>query len=187
MKVTTRFALEGGREFAANLRALPLAVRKNTLIRILWLAAEPMRAAAASNAPRGAGPAPSHGSASTARIPASVRPSQRSAWARTLTAAAAKQRTGHLADHIAISLARSVGSVEGGRGRSVKVTDYQAAVAVGPEKPYYYGLFLEYGTIKMRRAWPFLRPAFDETAPTSLQIIQREIWAALQASITVAA
>jgi len=78
-----------------------------------------------------------------------------------------------LADNIVISVARKVGSVAGGRWEAVD--EFQAAVAVGPEKRFFYGLFLEYGTVRMS-AQPFMRPAFDSTGGDALKILKDELW-----------
>lgn len=58
----------------------------------------------------------------------------------------------------------------------------QGAVGIGPEKPFFYDYFLEYGTSKMG-AQPFWRPAFDQEAPTAFSIVQDETWAAITARV----
>lgn len=59
------------------------------------------------------------------------------------------------------------------------VSDDNVTVEVGPERKFFYGYFLEYGTVKMS-ARPFMRPAFDTQAPASLAVIGRELWAAIR-------
>jgi HK97 gp10 family phage protein len=49
------------------------------------------------------------------------------------------------------------------------------AVAVGPTKDFYYGLFQEEGTTR-HGAQPFMRPAFDSEAQRSLAIIGMALW-----------
>jgi len=85
-----------------------------------------------------------------------------------------------MADSMVISIARRIGDVAGGRWQAAD--EFQAAVAVGPSKNIFYALFQEYGTVH-HGAQPFGRPAFDTTAGESLQIIQAEIWAALEAAV----
>lgn len=57
---------------------------------------------------------------------------------------------------------------------------FEAGVSVGPAKGYFYGRFLEFGTIHMRpRA--FMRPGFDRTVQQSLGIIGKALWRELAA------
>lgn len=85
-----------------------------------------------------------------------------------------------IADNMVVSrVNRTIG--EGGTlGRQ---DEFQATVAVGPAKGFFYGLFLEYGWRHVRGifvpAQPFMRPAFDEGAPKALPIISRALWLAL--------
>lgn len=88
----------------------------------------------------------------------------------------------HLANSMSISVANKVGGTSGGRWLGA-TTDNEASVAVGPSKDFFYGLFLEYGTVKMS-ARPFMRPAFDENAQASLEILKRALWAAISSSPT---
>ena len=81
-----------------------------------------------------------------------------------------------LADNMGISVASRIGSTAGGRW--VSREEGQAAVAVGPTKGFFYGLFQEYGTSR-HRAQPFARPAFDSEAPTALGIMGRVYWTIL--------
>jgi HK97 gp10 family phage protein len=82
-----------------------------------------------------------------------------------------------LADHIITSPAVKIGRIEGGRGRAREATE--AAIAVGPRKDFFYGIFLEYGTVKMS-AQPFMRPAFDSTRDEALTILKDELWALME-------
>ncbi len=70
-----------------------------------------------------------------------------------------------IADHIAISPAKG----EFG----------EPAVAIGPERGFFYGKFLEFGTVKMH-ARPFMRPAFDELASTTTGRIGGSLWTAIK-------
>lgn len=79
----------------------------------------------------------------------------------------------HMADNIVVSLANRIGSTAGGRWRPRDETEH--AVAVGPQKSFFYGLFQEYGTVH-HGAQPFMRPAFDSVAPQSLGVIRDELW-----------
>lgn len=85
-----------------------------------------------------------------------------------------------LADNIGVSVADRIGSVEGGRWAARE--DQQHAVAVGPTKGFYYGLFQEYGTVR-HVAQPFMRPAFDAEATTALTILSDELWWAIRRGI----
>lgn len=69
-----------------------------------------------------------------------------------------------LADHITISTARP--------------DDGSVGVAIGPARGFYYGGFLEFGTVR-QAAQPFLRPAWDSEGPRALKVIAAELWAAL--------
>jgi HK97 gp10 family phage protein len=81
-----------------------------------------------------------------------------------------------LADNMGISVASRLGSTSGGRWQARE--EGQAAVAVGPTKNFFYGLFQEYGT-KRHGAHPFARPAFDSEAPKALEIMKRVYWTIL--------
>jgi HK97 gp10 family phage protein len=72
-----------------------------------------------------------------------------------------------LADHIIIAPARTI-------GREL------AAVKVGPEKGFYWGLMQELGTSR-HGAQPFLRPAFDNQHTRAIQRVSDELWRALAA------
>jgi HK97 gp10 family phage protein len=72
-----------------------------------------------------------------------------------------------LADHI---IAVSV------RGEDMQ----QVVVAVGPEKRFFYGSFIEFGTAFIS-ARPFARPAFDRTVKDALGIFADRVWLALTA------
>lgn len=81
-----------------------------------------------------------------------------------------------LAENMGISVADRIGSTEGGRWQAREKE--QAVVAVGPTKNFFYGLFQEYGTSR-HGAQPFMRPAFDTTAPIALGIMGRVFWTIL--------
>ena len=132
----------GIEELARALNALPTAVRRRALYKVLRTAAEPMRSRAAELAPID---------------PTTPR---------------------DLKENIGISATTRIGSTAGGRWDPAD--DRQAAVAVGPTKGYYYGLFLEYGTVRMS-AQPFMRPAFDYAAPRSLGLLRDGFWELIEA------
>jgi HK97 gp10 family phage protein len=73
-----------------------------------------------------------------------------------------------MADNIVISTARTK-SFEGVQS---------AAVAIGPEKRFFYGFFQEFGTVH-HGAQPFVRPAFDGGVTRALSDIARSLWTAL--------
>ena len=81
-----------------------------------------------------------------------------------------------LADNIGISVANRIGDVGGGRWQARH--DEEHAVAVGPTKNFFYGIFQEYGTSR-HGAQPFMRPAFDSTHQTSLSILSQRLWQAV--------
>jgi HK97 gp10 family phage protein len=78
-----------------------------------------------------------------------------------------------IADWIVISVASRIGDVGGGRWEAKH--DQEWAVAIGPAKAFFYGLFLEYGT-RRAGARPFMRPAFDTEHPKSLSILASSLW-----------
>lgn len=84
-----------------------------------------------------------------------------------------------LRDSMTISVANRIGSTAGGRWRA-REDRHEQAVAVGPSKDAFYGIFQEYGTVH-HGAQPFMRPAFDAIAPESLAIIRRALWRELAA------
>lgn len=83
-----------------------------------------------------------------------------------------------LADNMAVSVANRIGSVGGGKWQAAGET--QAAVAVGPAKGFFYGIYQEFGTVR-HGAQPFARPAFDSHAPKALTEIGRRLWVELAA------
>lgn len=99
---------------------------------------------------------------------------------RAAAAQAAPRKTGELASHMTISVANRLGSVAGGKWQPRDEQEH--AVAVGPSKDEFYGLFQEYGT-KFIGAHAFLRPAFDAKAPAALGIIVDRLWAALRKAV----
>lgn len=83
-----------------------------------------------------------------------------------------------LADHMVISRINKIGTPEGGRWEAR--TESQVAMAVGPAKEYFYGLFQEYGTV-FHGAQPFARPAFDGNHTRALDILLAAFWRELAA------
>lgn len=78
---------------------------------------------------------------------------------------AAATAAGHLATRMVIS---------GKRGADIQ----EAAVAVGPAKKSFYGIFQEFGT-RHQQAYPFARPAFDLWYHRSLRIMAATLGSAL--------
>lgn len=88
----------------------------------------------------------------------------------------------HLAHNIVARAVTRVGSTAGGRWRATDEDEY--AVAIGPTKDHFYGLFHEYGTVR-HGATPFMRPAFDSGAPEALGIVGQRLWDALRKAAPV--
>lgn len=83
----------------------------------------------------------------------------------------------HIKESIQVSVATQIGSMAGGQWNAAD--EYQAAVAIGPARHTFYGLYLEYGTVKMA-AKPFLRPAFDYGSDRALTLIREGLWSLLE-------
>lgn len=58
--------------------------------------------------------------------------------------------------------------------------EHGGGLAVGPQKGFYYGTFLEFGTAHMS-AQPFMRPGFDTTVGEALTTIGSSFWRELAA------
>lgn len=80
----------------------------------------------------------------------------------------------HLADSMTVSPTNKV--------RGETLGDTEAAVAVGPSKNAFWGLFQEYGTVR-HGAQPFARPAFDAGYEESLTIFKEAMWAEILANL----
>ncbi len=81
----------------------------------------------------------------------------------------------HIADHIVVSAITKDSDDLGDR----RLEPNEHAVGIGPSKDFFYGYFLEFGTIKMS-AKPFMRPAFDSKVGESFKVFQERIWAILR-------
>ena len=79
----------------------------------------------------------------------------------------------HIKDNIGISPATKV--------EGVRLHEDAAAVAIGPTKGFFYGWFLEFGTVEMP-AQPFVRPAFDAEHRGALSRLKGAIWTLLKGS-----
>lgn len=79
----------------------------------------------------------------------------------------------HIEEHMTISTASKV--------EGVRLHEDEAAVAIGPQKDFFYGWFLEFGTVKMPPQ-PFMRPAFDAEHPGALRRVAGFVWALLKGS-----
>lgn len=73
----------------------------------------------------------------------------------------------HLADSMTVSATTRV--------NGERLDDTSAAVAVGPSKDAFWGLFQEYGTVR-HGAQPFARPAFDAEYEQALKIFRDQMW-----------
>jgi len=82
-----------------------------------------------------------------------------------------------LKESMVISAATKIGSVAGGAWDAAD--PFQAAVAVGPARNIFYGIYQEYGTVR-HSAQPFLRPAFDYGTDRSLAILRDGLWRLLE-------
>jgi HK97 gp10 family phage protein len=60
----------------------------------------------------------------------------------------------------------------------IRLEPGSASVAVGPAKGYFWGWMLEFGTVRAR-AFPFMRPAFDQGAGPALSALAGSMWRAL--------
>lgn len=80
----------------------------------------------------------------------------------------------HLADSMTVSQTNRV--------RGDTLSDLAAAVAVGPSKDTFWGLFQEYGTVR-HGAQPFARPSFDGGYEESLAIFKDAMWTEILANL----
>lgn len=80
----------------------------------------------------------------------------------------------HMADHIVVSELSQ-------RDRDAISAFDDVVVAVGPERKFFYGYFLEYGTAH-QPAQPFMRPAFDTKAQTTLGMLASLLWQRIKRS-----
>lgn len=85
-----------------------------------------------------------------------------------------------IADNIVVSPITRLGSVKGGEWE--QKTDTEEAVGIGPSKSFFYGLFLEYGTVKMG-ARPFMRPAFDQGVTRAVTDLAIAMWRRLDQAV----
>lgn len=79
----------------------------------------------------------------------------------------------HIEDNIVIS---NASKVEG-----VRLHEDEAAVAIGPQKDFFYGWFLEFGTVKMPPQ-PFMREAFQQEHQGALSRLRGFLWTMLKGS-----
>ncbi len=82
----------------------------------------------------------------------------------------------HLYRNMAISMHRSLSSLTSlGDSRWNPSDEDELAVAVGPQKMVYWGLFQEFGTVR-HGPQPFAREAFEAEAPRVLGILLPSLW-----------
>lgn len=80
----------------------------------------------------------------------------------------------HIADHIVID---ALTDAELDRG---DLQGAHAAVLIGPEKRFFYGYFLEFGTAKMGPQ-AFMRPAFDTKVRPAMTVAMSKLWQSILA------
>jgi len=80
-----------------------------------------------------------------------------------------------IADHMVV---KGITRYEDADLGTVTVEPGSAAVAVGPAKGYFWGYFLEFGTVTAR-PYPFMRPAFDGNTTAALAGLSADLWRAL--------
>lgn len=81
-----------------------------------------------------------------------------------------------MADHIAVQPLTAAQL----RAAGEAADEFKAGVAVGPEKPFYYGFYQEFGTVR-HGAQPFARPAFDSEGGGALGKLAASLWTELAA------
>src|SRR5262245_59948169 len=87
------------------------------------------------------------------------------------------QAPGHLADNIGISPVTRPVNVAGMSFDPDNPS--RAAVAIGPTAAYFWGVFLEFGTVRMG-AKTFARPAFDSQRDDAFDELGDQFWDAMQ-------
>jgi HK97 gp10 family phage protein len=144
-------SLQGGADLHKRLLELPKAVGSRVQRQALMDGAEPMRAHAASLAPRD----------ETSSGP-------------------------HLADNIVIGVQSKRKLAQSGLSAAeLDVAADGVVVEVGPAlqpSDHFYGYFQEHGTV-FHAAQPFMRPAFDLKARTSLNVALTSMWAAIRKAL----
>lgn len=75
----------------------------------------------------------------------------------------------HIADNIVISGMRKLDGIA--------LSESEAAVAIGPGKDFFYGVFWEFGWKFHPSPHPFVRPAYDEGHKAALTAIGAGLWA----------
>lgn len=79
----------------------------------------------------------------------------------------------HLSESMTMSPAKTIDGV-------AIMPETESAIAIGPSKDFYYGLFLEFGWVFRPAAHPFVRPAYDESKDAAIEAIGRLLWAAIE-------
>lgn len=176
--------VRGFDEIRRNLDRIADAARADVVQRALRKAAEPAAAAARSFCPRGGeaggaiqGPLLDQAGKDSVRK-ASWNESDGASW-RALNE-----------DHGRIAFSRlRADTGDGGRhlADAIRVYDRKpeedlVKVTVGYPKRFFYGHFLEWGTVKMVRR-PFLRPAWDAHKTDFLRVFSQELWKSIQRSL----
>lgn len=65
--------------------------------------------------------------------------------------------------------------------KPVKEENTTVSIAVGPERFFFYGRFVEWGTSRVP-ARPFMRPAWEEFKPWALEALGAALWARISAA-----
>ncbi len=81
----------------------------------------------------------------------------------------------HIADNIVISGARKLDGLG--------LSESEAAVAIGPAKDFFYGLFWEFGWKFHPAPHAFVRPAYDEGRAAALKAIGVGLWAEIRRAV----
>lgn len=174
-----RGSTRGFAEARELFRAIPSRIQRETVRAALQQAAEPTAEAARGLAPRGVGRAAKKLARQREAYLNSPLVRQRLAEGIPLERllSVTKSRAGggdtkHLADSIRVF---DTAEGQGGEGDTV-------SVAVSYPRAFFYGHFLEWGTVKMA-ARPFLRPAWDETKGKYLPTFGEHLWNAVRRAL----
>jgi HK97 gp10 family phage protein len=154
-RTTATFDVVGLKEFEASLAELGKATARNVMNRALTESAAPIQEIAEAKAPKRSG-----------NLAGKIVVSARSTSTAGKKAFSQAMRGG--ASRVAAGQAARAAN-KGARGR-----DTFSQVFVGPSTDAWYGIFSEFGTVN-HAAQPFMRPAFDEGAPKSLDRLTADL------------
>ncbi len=80
----------------------------------------------------------------------------------------------HIADNIIVSVQSKIDGV--------RIAEGAAAVAIGPEKRFFYGWFWEFGWKFHLTPWPFVRRGFEELKDEAMRLMGASLWASVKSS-----